>query len=200
MTPIITLVHEGSGDATRELEHKLATVVVVSDVVSQLVNVKNPVPELAAKITELLESPVGTLVDSAWSAHRAVRDAIAETSSNPNASRDVSLDDEQLTISDTLSVKFDHVVKATIAPTLNLVLDIESLVITVVGGQIAGIGKLNAKASGNLMLDGHVLLSREPRHVFTLDEMLVLPEPASAPARSDTMLRTRRVGATGRWS
>lgn len=176
-TTVISLLHSGTPDAAGELERTLKPVLELTRFVAAIAGIDDPVSQLAQKINERLDCPLGDLVSTVWTGHGDVCAAIERTRSKPGV-EPVPLAKAQVTITDQLRVEIDHVRKSVLEPTLTLTLDVRSLTVTVENGTITEIGTLEADATAQLTISDHKLLAtKKPVHVTVPAPLINLRAP-----------------------
>ena len=197
MTTVMSVLSPGIGDARGELRAALAPVLAASQFVATLAGVNDPLGDFARELNDVLDSPLGDFVNTAWGDHQVVRAALRRTRTKP--AEEIPLAHVQVTIVDKLRVEIDHLEKQKIEPTLTLVVDVQSLTVTVERGAITEIGPLEAAVTGQLELAKLVLfragrpvrVKLPPAHI-DLREPTVSPQPATVTARLRTGAALRR--------
>jgi hypothetical protein len=164
MTTVRDLLFDNPAEAVGTLTHELETTrVLTSDLV--------PAGDAAIGIVDLLDSPVGNLIASAWAEFAAVQKACAETRDAPGSRQEVRVG--RHTIQSTQHPRLEAEIDNRSIPllTLELVvsLTMDAVVVTVAAGQVVTIAL--GEATGEIKLScGDVTLAE---HTVT---RVVLPD------------------------
>jgi hypothetical protein len=158
MTTVSALLCPRSTDLTDRLRTSLRRSTAVADLVSAVTGIPDPVPTLARALGQLLDSPVGGLLDTAWTDQADVRRAIAETDGK-DATVAVPLVNERVTITDTIHVEIAGIERPTLEPTLTVTIDIENALLTIHAGAVERVTPSRATATATLMLGPDVLVT-----------------------------------------
>ena len=151
MTTVTELLYDKPEKAAPDLRKKLARLGVVVPPATLAMSPKLP-ERIADAIASILRMPVGDLILTAWDKHQLVRQACQRTSRSPGASESVSIFEH--TLKSTHLARVDLDVGGRRQPILDVRLDvtlrIDSLVVEVRDGAVAGWGAGTASAWAEL--------------------------------------------------
>jgi hypothetical protein len=164
MTTVRDLLFDNPADAVATLTHKLETAnLLTSDLV--------PAGDAAAGILDLLDSPVGNLIASAWAKFAAVQKACEETRNKPGSRQEVRVGHHtiQSTQHPRLEAEIDN--KSIPLLTLELVvsLTMDAVVITVASGRVVTIALGDATGETKLNCGDETLAEHTVTHVVLPD-------------------------------